>query len=191
MPDKFEPINERKRELITSAFDNIAHKGFEGLRVRDVASEVGINPATMYYYFPTKEALIDGVIDYVFERMEVFIEEVPGTPKEQLHSHLARLSSKMRNDPGLFTVFSEIQLRSGRNSSSEKYVNYETAWCKKLETLLHTGIRQGFWPNYMEPEQVAATIIMVIQGAGLQANNSTRRVENSVAQLERWLTGRY
>lgn len=191
MPEKILSSSVRKDELISAAFDNIALKGFEGLRVRDVAAEVGINPATMYYYFPTKESLIDGVIDFVFERMEVFSEENPGTPKEQLHAHLSRLSRKMRDDPGLFSVFSEIQLRSGRNSASEKYSNYEAAWCKKLETLLHTGIRQGFWPNYMDPEQVAFTIILVIQGAGLQANNSTRRVENSIQQLERWLTGRY
>jgi AcrR family transcriptional regulator len=191
MSEKIIPALERKNELVKAAFDNIARKGFEGLRVRDVAAVVEINPATMYYYFPNKESLIDSVIDYVFDRMEIFIEENPGTPKEQLHAHLTRLSRKMRDDPGLFAVFSEIQLRAGRNSSSEKYLKYEADWSRKLENLLHTGIRQGFWPNYMDPEQVAVTIILVIQGAGLQAINSPRRVENSIQQLERWLTGRY
>jgi AcrR family transcriptional regulator len=182
---------DRKKELITAAFENIARNGFEGLRVRDVAEGVGINPATMYYYFPTKEALIDGVIDFVFHRMEILIEEAPGTPKEQLHTHLSRLSRKMRDDPGLFSVFSEIQLRCGRFSSSEKFMEYEAAWSKKVETLLYNGIRQGFWPNYLDPEQVASTVILLMQGAGLRASNSTRRIENSIAQLERWLTGRY
>jgi len=191
MPNPIEPSSNRKNEIISAAFEGIAAKGFEGLRVRDVASEVGINPATMYYYFPTKEALIEGVIDYVFTRMEIFIEESPGTPREQLHDHLTRLSRKMRVDPSLFSVFAEIQLRCGRNTTSVKFVEYEAAWIKKLETLLYTGIRQGFWPNYLEPEQVAATIILLIQGAGLKANNSPRQIENSIAQLERWLSGRY
>lgn len=181
----------RKEKLIISAFEIISRQGFEGLRVRDVAREVGINPATMYYYFPTKEALIDGVIDYVFEKMEVFIEEAPGTPKEQLHAHLMRLARKMRDNPGLFAVYSEIQLRCGRNSTQDKFLQYESTWSKKLETLLYTGIRQGHWPNYLDPEQVAGTIILLIQGAGLRANQSTRRIENSVNQLERWLSGRY
>jgi AcrR family transcriptional regulator len=188
---KSELHSDRKKALVAAAVENIAHNGFEGLRVRDVAAGVGINPATMYYYFPTKEALIDGVIDYVYERMEVLMEETPGTPKEQLHTHLARLSRKMRDDPGLFAVFSEIQLRCGRFSSSDKFIEYETAWRKKVETLLFMGIRQGFWPNYLDPEQVASTIILLMEGAGMRASNSTRTIENSIAQLERWLTGRY
>jgi AcrR family transcriptional regulator len=186
-----EPVTDRKKEIVSAAFDTIAAKGFEGFRVRDVAAQVGINPATMYYYFPTKEALIEGVIEFVFCRMEIFTEESPGTPKEQLHTHLTQLSRKMRDDPGLFSVFSEIQLRCGRNATSEKFTVYEDAWRKKLETLLFTGIRQGFWPNYLDSEQVATTIIVLIQGAGLRANNSTRRIENSITQLERWLTGHY
>ena len=181
----------RRNELISSAFEIIARQGFEGLRVRDVAREVGINPATMYYYFPTKEALIDSVIDHVFETMEIFIEEAPGTPKEQLHAHLMRLSRKMRDNPGLFAVYSEIQLRCGRSSTPDKFLQYEATWSKKLESLLFTGIRQGYWPNYLEPEQVAGTIILLIQGAGLRANHSTRRIDNSINQLERWLSGRY
>ncbi|BCY18586.1 MAG: TetR/AcrR family transcriptional regulator [Chloroflexi bacterium] len=191
METKIDNPSVRKNELIEATFEIIARLGFEGLRIRDVAKEVGINPATMYYYFPTKEALIDNVIDYVFKRMEIFIEEAPGTPKEQLHAHLTRLSRKMRDDPGLFAVYSEMQLRCRRNSAAEKFLQYETTWSKKLETLLYTGIRQGYWPNYLDPEQVAGTIILIIQGAGLIAGQSTRQIENSFNQIERWMSGRY
>lgn len=191
MSEKATLSPDRKKELVAAAFEIIAHKGFEGLRIRDVAAQVEINPATMYYYFPTKEALVENVISYVFERMEVLIEEVPGTPREQLHTHLTRLYRKMKDDPGLFAAFSEIQLRYGRNSSSQKFIEYENAWHKKLETLFHTGIRQGFWPNYLDADQVAATVIMLLQGAGLQAYHSPKRIENSISQLEHWLSGRY
>ncbi len=133
----------RKDELIKAACDTIAMKGFEGLRIRDVAAQVDINPATLYYYFPTKEAMVDGVVDYVFGRLGIGLEESPGTPREQLHTHLTRLYRQMRDEPGLFAVFAEIQLRAGRTSTSQKYIEHETAWHKKLETLLHNGIRQG------------------------------------------------
>lgn len=42
-----------------------AEKGFEGLRVREVAARVGVNNATLHYYFPTKEALIGAVVDAI------------------------------------------------------------------------------------------------------------------------------
>jgi AcrR family transcriptional regulator len=184
------PTVDRKMDLVKAACGIIAEKGFEGLRIRDVASLVGINPATMYYYFPNKEALIAGVVDFVYIHLGITAEEAPGTPKEQLHAHLTRLYRRMRDDPGLFAVFAEIQLRAGRTSSSQKFQEYESIWHKKLENLLQTGIRQGYWPNFLDPEQVASAIILMMQGAGLQASTNPRRIENSIAQMERWLTGR-
>ena len=52
------------------AYQHIAEKGFEGLRVRDVATEAGINHATLLYYFPTKEALIQGVVDFLLREFQ-------------------------------------------------------------------------------------------------------------------------
>jgi len=181
---------DRKNELVRAACEIIALKGFEGLRIRDVAAQVGINPATMYYYFQTKEILIDYVTDYVFAQMDILTEEAPGTPRDQLHAHLFRLYRKMRDEPGLFAVFAEIQLRSGRNVSSPKYIDFENSWRHKIELLLQTGIKQGYWPNYLDPEQVAITIIILMQGAGLQASTYPRRIESSIAQLERWISGK-
>lgn len=42
----------RRQELIWAAFKQIAERGFEGLRTRDVAAEVGVKVATLHYYFP-------------------------------------------------------------------------------------------------------------------------------------------
>jgi AcrR family transcriptional regulator len=181
---------DRKNELVRAASEIIALKGFEGLRIRDVAAQVGINPATMYYYFQTKEVLIECVTEYVFIKMGILAEEVPGSPRDQLHAHLTRLYRKMRDEPGLFAVFAEIQLRSGRNVSSPKYIEYENAWRHKIELLLQTGIKQGYWPNYLDPEQVATTITILMQGAGLQASTYPRRIESSITQLERWISGK-
>jgi len=42
-------IKERRRqELVHAAFNLIAEHGFEGLRTRDVAAEVGVNIATLH-----------------------------------------------------------------------------------------------------------------------------------------------
>ncbi|NLF50035.1 MAG: TetR/AcrR family transcriptional regulator [Leptolinea sp.] len=181
---------DRHNQLVKAACDLIAEKGFEGLRVRDVASLVQINPATVYHYFPTKEALIDAVVDYVFERLGILATESPGTPRDQFHAYLTRLYRQMRDEPGMFTVFAEIQLRAGRTAASQKYLDLETMWHKKLVALLQAGIRQGYWPNYLEPEQVATTILLTLNGAAMQASINPRSIGESIGQLERWLTGR-
>ena len=63
-----EPKADRRRALVFAAYRRIATDGFEGLRTRDVAADVGVNIATLHYYFPTKEALIRSVIGHAMER---------------------------------------------------------------------------------------------------------------------------
>ena len=58
----------RRQELVRAAFQLIAKNGFEGLRTRDVADLVGVNIATLHYYFPTKESLIRGVLEHAMGR---------------------------------------------------------------------------------------------------------------------------
>src|ERR1700686_5600988 len=73
----------RREELVQAAFNQIAARGFEGLRTRDVAAEVGVNIATLHYYFPTKESLIRGVLDHAMGRFRSTF--APGSkPGEQL-----------------------------------------------------------------------------------------------------------
>ncbi|MGH3813794.1 MAG: helix-turn-helix domain-containing protein [Pseudonocardiaceae bacterium] len=44
--------------MVRAAFDVIAEKGFEGLRLREVAAQVGIDHSTLHYYFPTRQDLV-------------------------------------------------------------------------------------------------------------------------------------
>src|SRR5262245_2213790 len=90
-----QPRGERRRTLVAAAFRRIASEGFEGLRTRDVAADVGVNIATLHYYFPTKEALIRGVIGHAMRR---FAQTMPGdgSPVERLRGHLRALAALLR-----------------------------------------------------------------------------------------------
>src|SRR5256885_4284878 len=94
---------DRKTALVQAAYRAIAAEGFEGLRTRDVAGDAGVNVATLHYYFPTKEALIRGVIGHAMRR---FIATLPteGSPLEQLRSHLRGLASLIQDDQQLWAV---------------------------------------------------------------------------------------
>src|SRR5205809_67708 len=62
---------DRRGALVRAAYNQIAERGFEGLRTREVAGEAGVNIATLHYYFPTKEKLIEGVVEHELDSDEV------------------------------------------------------------------------------------------------------------------------
>jgi AcrR family transcriptional regulator len=40
--------------------------GMEGLTIRNLAGALGVKPMTIYYHVPSKEAIVDGMVDLVF-----------------------------------------------------------------------------------------------------------------------------
>ena len=93
--------DERRRSLIEAAYRIIAQQGLNGLRTRTVAAQVGLTHATLHYYFPTKETLVQAVIDYavfhkLLEGVPLGYEESIGTPLEQLRGLLRHYSRVCR-----------------------------------------------------------------------------------------------
>src|SRR2546428_10072022 len=107
--------SDRRRALVAAAYRRIASDGFEGLRTRDVANDVGVNIATLHYYFPTKEALIRSVIGYAMQR---FVATMPGegSPLDQLRGHLRALATLLKHDQQLWAVMGELVLRAPRDA---------------------------------------------------------------------------
>src|SRR2546427_12347385 len=89
---------ERQEELVAAAYGLVATRGFEGLRTRDVAGVVGLNVATLHYYYPTKEALIRGVVGHAMARFRSTLSPA-GSPGEQLRAHLGGLRPLARGEP--------------------------------------------------------------------------------------------
>src|SRR5437879_2112513 len=94
---------DRRRELVLAAYQRIASQGFEGLRTRDVARDAGVNIATLHYYFPTKEALIRGVVRHAQQQFAGTLPRA-GSAREQLRSHLSALADLVKTNRELFSV---------------------------------------------------------------------------------------
>src|SRR5260370_19309227 len=98
--------------MVVAAYRRLAEAGFEGLRTGDVAADVGVNIATLHYYFPSKEALIRGVVGHAMGGFRTAF--APGSrPGEQLAAQFQGIRRLAKEEPELFLVMGELALRSG------------------------------------------------------------------------------
>src|SRR5688500_3740884 len=44
--------------------------GIDGLTIRRLALDLGVEPMSLYYHVPNKEAILDGIVDLVFREIE-------------------------------------------------------------------------------------------------------------------------
>jgi AcrR family transcriptional regulator len=178
---------QRRKELVQAAFNQIAEHGFEGLRTRDVANEVGVNIATLHYYFPTKESLIQGVLDQAMSKFRSTLAP-HGSPSDQLRNHLRAVRKLMVDEPQVATVMGELALRSSRDKSiaaiMDKMYQY---WHATIRGLLRRAVREGGAPAELDSDSVASLIITTLTATTLPQLRGSNRSDQAFRQLERWM----
>ncbi len=167
--------DERRRSLIEAAYRIIAQQGLNGLRTRTVAAQVGLTHATLHYYFPTKETLVQAVIDYavfhkLLEGVPLGYEESIGTPLEQLRGLLRALQQSMQEDTTNVLVLYELILRAQHDPAIRKLFLRETIfgnWYHGLKMLLEDGMKQGQLRADLDPGSASSVLMTFILGLGI------------------------
>jgi AcrR family transcriptional regulator len=177
----------RRQELVLAAFDQIAQRGFEGLRTREVAGKVGVNIATLHYYFPTKEALIRGVVEHAMERFRSTLTP-HGSPADQLRNHLRAVRKLLREEPQLGSVMGELALRSARDESIAAIMRQTNeAWHRTMRGLLRRAVKEGHLRPELDSDDVAALIVATLVTMTLPTMTAAPLTDQALRQLERWL----
>jgi len=92
------PLNARERVLI-AAEALFRQRGYNVVTMRDIAEEVGIRQASLYYHFPSKEQLFITVIEQVFERHRNGLQQVLAEAGSDLRSQLDAASHWFISQP--------------------------------------------------------------------------------------------
>jgi AcrR family transcriptional regulator len=178
---------DRRRALVLAAFGQIAERGFEGLRTREVAAEAGVNIATLHYYFPTKEALIRGVVAHAMERFRSTLAP-HGSPRDQVANHLRAVRILLRKEPEIAGVMGELALRSAHDASLAPILReMNDAWHRTLRRLLRRAARDGDLVEELDSDDAAALIMSTLSSMMLPPM-SAARADQALRELERWLS---
>lgn len=88
-------------KIMVAAWESFAEKGYDGVRMQEIADRAGVNKAMIFYYYNSKEALFEGifkeVFGQVFQAFQGIIAEEEIEPGEliakMVHAHLQMLST--------------------------------------------------------------------------------------------------
>src|SRR5262249_6359301 len=192
------PEAERRRELIDVAYRHLAERGFEGLRVREVAHEAGVNHATLLHYYPTKEALVQGVIERIAQQFDVSLRRtgaaVPGA-RGGLGRGFADVRERIRPRPELFVGLSELAMRSRRDPALARILQALVfGWRTHLAGIVRRGVAEGAFRADVDVDATVATLTAQIAAIGFHllgpfdAAEADRLVASLAVQTEHWLT---
>ncbi|GII92240.1 TetR/AcrR family transcriptional regulator C-terminal domain-containing protein [Sinosporangium siamense] len=84
--------------IIRMALGLVDRVGIEGLSMRELGVELGVDPMAVYYHLPNKAALFDGIVEAVYAEVDV-APGASGDWRELVANFMRRLREVLRRHP--------------------------------------------------------------------------------------------
>jgi len=142
VPDKTRKFQRRAGsrpdEVLDAALQLFMSRGFEATRVEDIAKIAGISKATVYLYFPSKLALLEGLVHRSVSPIAALAEQAlgsfNGSSKEAISTALGIACEKV-TDPKVLAI-PVIVMREGTRFPEVAQLYYNEILAHILPTLI-------------------------------------------------------
>jgi len=186
----------RRRELVGITHRLIAAKGLEGLRTRDVADAASTDTGTLHYHFPSKELLVQAVVERLgedFRANRAARAHAATNAFAELRNEVFDVVSRVHDSPQDLMVMMDFIVRASRDPAvAEILGRTRRAWKAELLGLFRRGIAQGVFRADVEPEIAASLLQAQLVGlalAGLADPLQAKSLAAALlAQLQAWLS---
>jgi AcrR family transcriptional regulator len=97
----------RPDEVLDAALELFVEKGFVQTRVEDIAARAGLSKGAVYLYFPSKEAILEGLVRRailpIADSALSFLENFTGDPRIVITTVMKMIAGRLR-DPKLVAI---------------------------------------------------------------------------------------
>jgi len=157
----------RTAQIIEAATDVFAAKGFDGATMDAIAERIGINKATIYLYFDSKDALIRAVAEALFAQELAVLQatrDLSSTATEQLTTYYESLIAEEAEILPLMPILYEFYaLGLRREDARAVIVDFISQLTEILEAIIAEGIESGeFAPT--DARQAARALDALLSG---------------------------
>jgi len=187
-----QPGKERTKQLILEAAQkHFAHYGFSKVTMDEIADEVGLGKASLYYYFPTKEKLFQSVV--AREKKE-FMDSMTLMARDNIPPP-AKLRSYVRSRFEHFNKLMNLNIFDLRSSSKMKpmmkpmFEEFAERELKILRHIILEGKKNKDF-NVASAEKVAEAFLHTMKGLRLcriRASQGPVIESREIADLEQEL----
>jgi AcrR family transcriptional regulator len=179
----------RADEIIDAAARVFAERGYHGTTTQAIADVLGMRQASLYYYFPSKEAALEevcarGTDGFVEAAERVMLRDVP--PLEKLELLIAAHLAPVETMPDYVRVF--INERRYLPDASRRRVGRKS---RRIERVFEQVIQAGIDDGSITPGTDAHLAMLAVLGMcnavinwrGSDRGRDTRRIAAGFAQL--------
>lgn len=191
---KVDPVKHeaKRRQILEAAVQCFEQHGFQGASTAQICAQAGMSAGHLYHYFPSKEAIVEAIIDANLRRAADRFDSAVEDGASVLDILADRVRDAAVHDghgtPLLFDMLAE----AGRSPATAKALGEHSRRMQTiLVTLLHRGQERGEIDPALAPEAVAPVLISLIDGAKALALRNPERSAGRDGDVMRMLISRF
>jgi len=156
---------DKKTQIIESAIELFAEKGFEGTSIRDLATKADVNVAMINYYFGSKEKLFESMVQlkaaYTRDMLEEIVNNSDLSEIEKLDRIIDSYVTRLFSNRKFHRVIHHEMMLNERETLQNTIVNLLYPNTLLIKGVIETGIKKGVFKK-VDSVLVIATMIGTI-----------------------------
>ncbi len=156
-------------QIVEAAFETLKAEGFTGTTSRAVAARGGFNPALIFYYFGSMDALLLATVDWTSERrLEAYRAAVAdASTVEQLIAATTRLYREDRDSGHIAVVSQMIAGSIARPELAPEMIVRMQPWLELCEEVLDKILAGSPLATAIPTRELASAVVTFYLGANL------------------------
>lgn len=181
MSDKTKQDESKVDAIIGAAQKRFAHYGLSKTTMTEIATDIGMGKASLYYYFPDKENLFEAVIT---KELKTFLEEMNHMLASGLEAS-AQLKKYVKMRSLLFTKYANLaNLRSDSTDNSKPICakcmeGFRNTEIELVMSILQTGIAAKEFKriNKQEYAEVLVNLLLGLRLVKMKYKDTTSKFD--------------
>ena len=151
----------RRAQLLDCALAEFAERGLGRAGHARIAEAAGVSVPTVFHYFPTREALVDAVLDQIEDYFVALAEDVyrsEGSTSERLVAHGMAFLAAVDSHPHHVRVWLDWSTAI-REHVWPRYLAFQERLVGLVAAAIEDGRASGELPERVEPESAARLFV--------------------------------
>ena len=189
------PAEERRAATVEAVVELAAEQNPSDITTTAIAQRMGLTQGALFRHFPTKDAILESVMDWVAERLLARVDKAAASaasPMAALEAVFMAHIDFVAEHPGVpRMLFGELQ-RPGDTLPKKMVQALIRRYGERLQNLLEAGKTQGELHAQLDIEAASVSFIGSIQGLVMQsllAGDVTRMRRDAVGVFAIYLRG--
>lgn len=159
------PDSKKYEKILDSLQQLLEQKNIQNISVSEIASNAGMGKGSIYYYFPSKNAILEALIKRNYEKPLQIAKHLATQTDVSPFTRMAMLFQACHNSSSAFlnqNNTTEISSAQDQALLHQKYLNYLISELKPdLAEIIKQGIDRGEI-DFDYPEALAEIVLIVI-----------------------------